>query len=1005
MKTLVLQIAMCLTISITFGQNNNISIINRWALGPCYTSEVLGDYLFMGNGSHMEIHNISDPVNPQLVSSFLSPGVVRDIWIEDTLVYIADGNKGLRIINISNINEPEEIGFLDTPKEAAKVFISGDYAFLINKDLLVIDISDPYAPQQVGMFPSSHPALYFSDVFVVENYAYIASGNDGLRILDISDFSNINEIGNVDVLHVRGVYVEGHYAYLISLCGGHIIDISDPANPIEISSFVPTGYGGTSLIKKDNYLYIAGGFANIGMMIYEISDPYNPNEIGFYYTEGYKCEIAIKDDFAYAAFESDGLHIIDISNPCTINMVGHVSTSGKAFDVSVIDTIAYVADGAEGLRIIDVSDPFNPNHISQYFTNGYATHIKTSENLVFMSDDYYFRIIDVSNPYLPVQIGGYYGGSSDDFDISDSSAYICSNHELEIIDISDPVYPNQIGSYTFEPSWLRAYAICVSDYIAFVSAYDDNSTNENGIYIIDVSNASEPELLSYLEYPQFIPNLQYNNNLVYAVDDLGNLTIIDVSNPSQPEEINSIQFDRPLTSLKILGQFAYLVPEEIGDLIVVDISDPYNLFEVDRYYGINHFSKNVFVLDTLAYMASTWSGFNILNISMSGDLSLKAQIETRGTSKDFSISGDHLFLANGKFGMSVLDLNDPGNFQEINSFQVEGEAKDIWVSDNYAFITDYPTDLKIIDIHDVTNLTQIGYYNGGINGVCAEGNYAYLLKHANILYITDISNPAIPQLVGSYTPAGGWDIFISGYLLYVTGYQGGLDIFNVSDPSNPIHLSQFYIDYNNVFDVYATDTLAFVAYEDLGLRILDVSDPSNPVEIGYYIGGDTRGIWVEDNLAYVAIKDFGLKVLDVIDPYNPVEIASFESGGQPSLAIPYGDYIYLSDGDAGVYVLEFDYSGINRRSIANERKEFELIGNYPNPFSMETIIEYKVFSNVELKMEVFNSFGCKFTIMCEKNHQPGEYKVSFQNIGLPSGLYYYKLSTRNSHQNKKMIIY
>ncbi len=1003
MKTLVLQIAMCLTVSFTFGQNNNISLINRWAQGPCYTSTVSGDYMFMGNGSIMEIHNISDPVNPELVSSFSTPGVVRDIWVEDNLVYIANGNKGLRIINISNINEPEEIGFLDTPKEAAKVFISGDYAFLVNKDLLVIDVSDPYVPQQLGMFPSSHPHLYFADVFVVENYAYVASRNDGLRILDISDLSNINEIGQIELSFSNGVYVEGQYAYLSSLASGfNIIDISDPTNPYEISSF---GYiRGRSITKRDNFIYTAGGYTCGSVAIYNVSDPYYPSEVGVYHTNEDSWELSLQGDHAYVAFESDGLHIIDISNPYTISMVGHVGTSGKTFDVSVIDTIAYVADGAEGLRIIDVSDPFNPNHISQYYTDGYATHIKTTENLVFMSDDYCFRIIDVSNPYSPFEIGQLYSGSYDDFDILNSMLYICTHSTLDIVDISEPSNPNQIGSYTFESYWLEPIAVCVSNNIAYVSAYDDYSTNENGIYIIDVSNASEPELLSYLEYPQLIPDLQYNNNLLYAVDDLGNLTIIDVSNPSQPEEINSIQFDRPLTSLKILGQFAYLVPEEYGDLIVIDISDPHNLFEVDRYNGINHFSKNVFVLDTLAYMASTWSGLNILDVSMSGDLSLKSQIETRGgTSYDFSISGDHLFLANGEYGMVVFDLNEPGNFHEVNNFLANIEAKDIWVLGNHAFFTDYPG-LKVIDIRDINNLTQIGSYNGFFRGICATGNYLYNTGEG--LQIIDISNPSSPQPAGYLELVGaGWDIFVSGNYVYYADGQNGLHIIDISNPNNPIHLSQYDTGHANVFDVYATDTLAFVAYEYMGLRILDVSDPVNPVEIGYYIGGDTRGIWVDDNLAYVAIKDFGLKVLDVIDPYNPVEIASFESGGQPSLAIPYGDYIYLSAGDAGVYVLQFDYSGISRRTIANEKKEFELIGNYPNPFSEETIIEYRVFLNIDLKMEVFNSFGEKYTIMGEKKQQPGDYKVSFQNIGLPSGLYYYKLSTRHSYQNKKMIIY
>lgn len=56
----------------------------------------------------------------------------------------------------------------------------------------MIDVSDPTQPEEVGhcVFPDWASSVYISD-----SLAYIAAGKAGLRVLDVDDPANPQEVG------------------------------------------------------------------------------------------------------------------------------------------------------------------------------------------------------------------------------------------------------------------------------------------------------------------------------------------------------------------------------------------------------------------------------------------------------------------------------------------------------------------------------------------------------------------------------------------------------------------------------------------------------------------------------------------------------------------------------------------------------------------------------------------------------------------------------------------
>lgn len=90
---------------------------------------VSGSYAYVADGSQgLRIIDISDPENPVETGYLDTSGFVSGVAINGGNAYVADGSEGLRIIDVSDPTAPTERGFYDIPGGAAKVMVTGNYA-------------------------------------------------------------------------------------------------------------------------------------------------------------------------------------------------------------------------------------------------------------------------------------------------------------------------------------------------------------------------------------------------------------------------------------------------------------------------------------------------------------------------------------------------------------------------------------------------------------------------------------------------------------------------------------------------------------------------------------------------------------------------------------------------------------------------------------------------------------------------------------------------------------
>lgn len=85
------------------------------------------------------------------------------------------------------------------------------------------------------------------------------------------------------------------------------------------------------------------------------------------------------------------------------------------------------------------------------------------------------------------------------------------------------------------------------------------------------------------------------------------------------------------------------------------------------------------------------------------------------------------------------------------------------------------------------------------------------------------------------------------------------------------------------------------------------------------------------------------------------------------------------------------------------------ITNYPNPFNPDTRIEYSIPSESKIELSIYNIKGQKVKTLIKGTQQPGSYSIIWdgkdkneKKVG--SGLYFYKLKTKNKELTKKMLL-
>ena len=113
---------------------------------------------------------------------------------------------------------------------------------------------------------------------------------------------------------------------------------------------------------------------------------------------------------------------------------------------------------------------------------------------------------------------------------------------------------------------------------------------------------------------------------------------------------------------------------------------------------------------------------------------------------------------------------------------------------------------------------------------------------------------------------------------------------------------------------------------------------------------------------------------------------------------------YIDEMRISNVVRDFTPVGIDEEHLKLRIESFVLHQNYPNPFNPDTRIKYQVARKGNIQLAVYNVLGQRVQTLLNRIHETGSYSVTFNATGIPSGIYYYKLTAGSLVQVRKMIL-
>ena len=186
-------------------------------------------YVAAGLGGGIRIISIGNPGALSELSTYVesNPLNMLDLWIDGNYAYVVAGDQGLYTkIDVTDPENPSLASYdLNTEGFSNNIVVDADTAYVCDgyNGMLLVDASD--YPVYVDSIEASDVTY---DVDVFEDYAYLATGKSGLKVLDINTMSDyIEEIGS---LNTPGE------AYGIKKPGGSRVYVADGSRGLSVLS-------------------------------------------------------------------------------------------------------------------------------------------------------------------------------------------------------------------------------------------------------------------------------------------------------------------------------------------------------------------------------------------------------------------------------------------------------------------------------------------------------------------------------------------------------------------------------------------------------------------------------------------------------------------------------------------------------------------------------------------------------------------------------------------------
>lgn len=341
-----------------------------------------------------------------------------------------------------------------------------------------------------------------------------------------------------------------------------------------------------------------------------------------------------------------------------------------------------------------------------------------------------------------------------------------------------------------------------------------------GIHVINNSNPSSPQYVCFINIPGNV-DMAIKGNLLYA-DSYVDLVVIDILDPTNPKEVDRYENAFP-NIFPIIFDFNYpIAPIDPGKGVVVGwkVEEITVERELDTWYKGGPFFRFDMVS---ANGAESHGGIGIA-----------------GSMARFAISNDVLYAINNGYELKVFEISSD-KIGIVDSLSTFWNIETLFIYDKKLFIGSN-NGMFIYDIQNPHKPGYISQYNHitSCDPVVVNGEYAFVtlrsgnncrnvINELNVVSIKDIQNPFLIKAYPMFNPHG---LGIDDNVLFICDGAEGLKIYDASDVEKIdenmiVHFAEI-----QTFDVIPFSNILIMTGAD-GIYQYDYSDIQNIKEISH----------------------------------------------------------------------------------------------------------------------------------------------------------------------------
>jgi hypothetical protein len=329
--------------------------------------------------------DVADPALPSVLGSYGGEGMTRMVTRATDIVIMNSMPGTVQVVALESGQPARRASGWGGPTTDFLQHVSakGTLAFAAGQaaPTVVLDVADPQSPVALARWPQFCEKMIFQG-----DLAYAACG-DQFRVINVADPVHPVFLGSVALSWPRDLARSGTHVFV----GDHnlglkIIDVSDPAAPLLVSSMSDIGIP-EAVAADGNFVYIATGAT--GLAIVDATDPAHPVRRLTVPPAFQTMDVEVAGGIAYVADQRDGVLIYDVSDPLAPYLLSSTAMPhSKTYNLERDGRYLYVSNDRYGLSILHVADPAHPQRTGNLAPAEYGIsyEVAVGAGRIFMAD-------------------------------------------------------------------------------------------------------------------------------------------------------------------------------------------------------------------------------------------------------------------------------------------------------------------------------------------------------------------------------------------------------------------------------------------------------------------------------------------------------------------------------------------------------------------------------------------------------------------------------------------